>query len=62
MVSAHHAGPMMALGRPTLHRHHHRTHQEPTPLTGTPMKMSSFSFIYISLYYVNTIYLSMKSI
>jgi hypothetical protein len=36
--------------------------REPTPPTGTPMKTSSFSFIYISPYYVKTIYISMKSI
>jgi hypothetical protein len=44
-------GPMMALGCPMLHRHHHQAHREPTSPAGTPMKMSSFSFIYISLYY-----------
>jgi hypothetical protein len=53
---------MTALGRPTLHRHHHRAHLEPTPLAGTPMKASSFSFLYnILMYYVKTIYISMKS-
>jgi hypothetical protein len=56
------AGSMTALGRPTLHRHHHRAHLEPTPPAGTPIKTSSFSFLYyISLYYVKTIYISMKS-
>jgi hypothetical protein len=53
---------MTALGHATLHRHHHRAHREPTPPAGTPMKTSSFSFIYyILLYYVKTIYISMKS-
>jgi hypothetical protein len=52
---------MTALGHPPLHRHHHRAHREPTPPAGTPMKTSSFSFIYISPYYVKTIYISMKS-
>jgi hypothetical protein len=56
------SGPMTELGRPTLHRHHHRVHREPTPPAGTPMKTSSFSFIYyILLYYVKTIYISIKS-
>jgi hypothetical protein len=58
---AHHAGPMTALDRPTLHRHHHWAHREPTPLAGTPMKTSAFSFIYILSYHVKTIYILMKS-
>jgi hypothetical protein len=45
-----------------LHRHHHRAHREPTPPAGILMKTSSFSFIYISSYYVKTIYISMKFI
>jgi hypothetical protein len=52
---------MMVLGRPTLHRHHHRAHREPTPPTGTPTKTTSFSLFYISPYYVKTIFISMKS-
>jgi hypothetical protein len=36
---------MMELGRPTLRRHHHRAHREPTPPAETPTKTSSFSFI-----------------
>jgi hypothetical protein len=44
-------GPMMELGHPTLHRHHHRAHREPTPPTGTPTKTTSFSLFYISPYY-----------
>jgi hypothetical protein len=53
MVST--AGPMMDLGHPTLHRHHHRAHREPTPPAGTPTKTTSFSLFYISPYYVETI-------
>jgi hypothetical protein len=52
---------MMELGHPTLHRHHHRAHREPTPPAGTPTKTTSFSLFYISPYYVKTIYISMKS-
>jgi hypothetical protein len=59
---AHHAGPMMALDCPTLHRHHHRAHRELTPPAGTPIKTPSFSFIYILPYYVKTIYILIKSI
>jgi hypothetical protein len=52
---------MTVLGRPTLHHHHHWAYREQTPLAGTPMKTSSFSFIFILPYYVKTI-ISMKSI
>jgi hypothetical protein len=51
-----------ALGRPTLHRHRHRAHREPMPPAGTPIKTSSYSFIYILPYYIKIIYISMKSI
>jgi hypothetical protein len=52
-------------GHPTLHCHHHQAHWELTPPAGTPMnpmKTSSFSFIYISPYYVKTIYILIKYI
>jgi hypothetical protein len=56
------AGPMtVVLGRPTLHRHHHRAHREPTPPAGTPTKTTSFSLFYILPYYVKTIFISIKS-
>jgi hypothetical protein len=54
-------GPMTELGRPTLHRHHHRAHRELTLPVGTPTKTTSFSLFCILTYYVKTIYISMKS-
>jgi hypothetical protein len=57
MVSA--VGSMMELGCPTLRRHHHRAHREPTPSAGTLIKTSSF--YYILPYYVKTFYILMKS-
>jgi hypothetical protein len=48
---------MTELGCPTLRRHHHRAHWEPPSPTGTPMKMSSFSFIlYFVVLYKNHLY------